>query len=266
MGQYAVTTKEERVRILTLDIETKPHLVYCFDIWNQNIGIEQIKEPGGTICWAARWLGEEKVRFASVFHDGLEAMLRGIWDLLDEADVVMTYNGRKFDIPHLNRMFVVDGFGPPSPYQQIDLYMAVRKKFNFPSKKLDYICRELEVGRKVQHNGFPLWRGCMDGDPKAWAKMKRYNKRDVRLTEEVHDIIQPWIPSIPSHGAYDEPIFDEDGARVPVCPACGSTSLQPRGYAYTAQSKFPRYVCGDCGKWSRGTSREAKSNIVSVAE
>ncbi|NIV35232.1 MAG: hypothetical protein GWN58_38990, partial [Anaerolineae bacterium] len=58
----------------------------------------------------------------SLLEWDMEGMLEGAWELLDEADAVVHYNGKKFDIPTLNREFVKYGFTPPSPYKQIDLY------------------------------------------------------------------------------------------------------------------------------------------------
>jgi uncharacterized protein YprB with RNaseH-like and TPR domain len=113
--------------------------------------------------------------------------------LLDLADVVMTWNGRKFDIPHLNREFLGLGFSPPSPYQQIDLYQVVKKNFLFPSNKLQYVSQALGLDGKVAHEGHGLWVACMEGDPEAWALMERYNKQDVWMLEEIYGRVQPWI-------------------------------------------------------------------------
>ncbi|MGH9920223.1 MAG: IS1/IS1595 family N-terminal zinc-binding domain-containing protein [Nitrososphaerales archaeon] len=39
------------------------------------------------------------------------------------------------------------------------------------------------------------------------------------------------------------------------CPACGSPDLRREGHARTTVSVYQRYVCRNCGKWSRGTRR-----------
>ena len=38
------------------------------------------------------------------------------------------------------------------------------------------------------------------------------------------------------------------------------------GHAYTAQTRYHRYVCKDCGKWSRTTQHAKSVHVVSVAE
>ena len=47
-----------QIRILMLDIETTPDKVYTWGIWNINVGINQIIEPGGLLCFAAKWYGQ----------------------------------------------------------------------------------------------------------------------------------------------------------------------------------------------------------------
>src|SRR5207253_3872004 len=103
---------------------------------------------------------------------GRERMIKEIWKLIDEADAVVHYNGQKFDIPHINTEFIRQGLGPPSPFHHIDLCKIVKKTFLFPSAKLKYVAKELGLPGKVEHDGFPLWVRCIEGDKKAWARMR----------------------------------------------------------------------------------------------
>jgi DNA polymerase elongation subunit (family B) len=237
------------MRILTIDIETRPHATWTWGLFGQYISIGQIEEPGHVICFAAKWLDSPKVIFYSDFHDSHEVMVQAAWDLINEADAVITYNGRSFDVPHLNREFILAGLTPPSPHKDIDLYLVARKAFKFASNKLDWVAQCLGLGGKVQHAGFQLWIDCMNDDPKAWRQMKKYNIGDILLTEKLYFKLLPWIPSHPAVGLYDA-----DGAAV-SCPNCGSDKLEKRGFAYTTVSTFQRFVCKKCGKWSRATKR-----------
>src|SRR5690606_22016747 len=58
---YSPTPVHDRVRILTLDVETSPMLSYHFGLWDQNIGINQIVKQSRIICFAAKWVGEKPV-------------------------------------------------------------------------------------------------------------------------------------------------------------------------------------------------------------
>lgn len=233
------------MRILTLDIETAPNIAHVWGLWQNNVSLNQLMQSSYILCWAAKWYGEDKVYFASTFVDGQEKMLKEIHDLISEADVIVTYNGIKFDMPTLNREFVVTGMSPPAPYKNVDLYRVVRSTFNFISNKLAYVSVALGLQGKTKHEGHELWVKCMNNDPDGWAKMEEYNRQDVVLTEQLYDKLRPWVKSHPNHNIYDE-------GDIQKCPNCASLDLKKRGYTYTNVSKFQRYRCEGCGAWSRG--------------
>lgn len=247
------------MKILLLDIETAPSLAYVWGIWQQNVAINQIKENSSVLCWAAKWLNDPKMHFASVHKDGEFMMLQKAHELVSEADCIVTYNGRKFDIPTLNREWIKGGFEPPAPHRDIDLLETAKRRFRFTSNKLDFVSRYLGLGQKEQHSGFDLWTGCMKGDEKSWRTMERYNKQDVRLLESLYLRLLPWIDRHPSHG----PVVGEM-----CCPKCGSQDIQMRGHAYTQSHKYQRYQCTGCGGWLRGHKtvlRASGERPVSVA-
>jgi len=245
------------MKILTLDIETSPNLAHVWGLWNENIPLARLLESGEVICFAAKWHDQKKVLFYSVHHHGKEEMVRAAHELLSEADVVVHYNGDKFDLPHLNREFLELGLEPPAPYASVDLLKAVKRKFRFPSNKLDYVVQKLQLGAKVSTGGYELWLACMNGSDSAWTKMRKYNKHDVVVTEALYNRVLPWIPAHPSAGLYMD--------MSDVCPACGSGSLRLEGRAYTSMGVFQRYQCFDCGKWSRGNKRLEGSNVRGLA-
>jgi DNA polymerase elongation subunit (family B) len=236
--------KKSGPKILTIDIETSPNLAHVWQIWNVNVGINQLLESGEVICFAAKWYGDRKTMFYSTYHDGKEQMVLAAHALLDEADIVVHYNGKRFDIPHLNREFLEAGLEPPAPYAQVDLYQTAKSKFRFPSNKLDYIAQTLDIGAKTSHAGHTLWLDCLNGKPKAWKTMKEYNVHDVVLTETLYSRLLPWIHPHPNVNLYSDVL--EEG-----CPNCGGTDLRREGYARTALGVYQRFQCRTCGKWSR---------------
>jgi hypothetical protein len=232
------------MKALLLDIETAPNLVHVWGLYQQNVAINQIQASGYVLCWAAKWLRDSEVMFDSVHQSKPPRMLKRIHKLLDEADVVIHYNGTKFDIPTLNKEFVLHGMKPPAPYKQVDLLRTARGQFRFTSNKLDYVAQVLGLGKKVKHTGHELWVKCMAGDADAWKVMEEYNRQDVVLLEKVYDRLTPWIKGHPNHGVYDEP-------GIPVCPSCGHHHLQRRGFARTIANIYARYQCQSCGTWCR---------------
>lgn len=231
------------MKILLLDIETAPNLVHVWGLWQQNVGLPQILDSGYVMCWAAKWLGKEELLFDSVERNSSKAMLKNIHALLEEADVVVHYNGTKFDIPTLNKEFLLHGMNPPAPYKQVDLLRVARSQFRFPSNKLDYVAQALKVGKKTKHAGHELWIRCMNKEKKAWQEMEEYNRNDVVILEEVYHKLLPWIKGHPNYSLYLQ--------RDHLCPNCGSQHSQKRGYYYTNALRYQRYQCVDCGTWFR---------------
>lgn len=243
------------MKILTIDIESSPNLAHVWQLWNiNNVSLSQLQESGEIMAFAAKWYGKKGVEFCSTYHSGGKtAMLARAHELLSEADLVVTYNGKRFDIPYLNAEFARLGWTPPEPYAQVDLFQVVKSSFRFPSNKLDYVCQELGIGSKTSHTGHQLWVDCLAGDPKAWALMKRYNIQDVRITEALYEKCLPWIRVHPSRPAYDG---------VGACPNCGGENLVKRGLAHTPASTYQQFRCSDCGKWLRAAKREANTKTT----
>jgi DNA polymerase elongation subunit (family B) len=245
-------------KILILDIETAPTAAYVWGMWDQNVAMNQIIKPGYILSYAAKWLGaHEAVTMQSLNTSTKEEMLQGVYEFLNEADVVIHYNGKKFDIPTLNREFILMGLKPPSGFKQIDLLPVVRQQFKFPHNKLDYVAKALGVGGKLKHAGFDMWIGCMHDDPASWEMMEAYNVEDVRITEALYLKILPWIPNHPNMGLFNG---EQD-----VCPNCGGKHLEKRGFSFTAAGKYQRFQCKDCGAWSRSKANVAVKPVIAKA-
>lgn len=239
------------MKILVLDIETRPSLGYVWQLWDQNVGLSQLVEVGEVICFAAKWLDKKKIYFKSVHHHSKEEMVQTAWDLMNEAHAIVHYNGKSFDIKHLQREFILHELTPPSPHKDIDLLTVTKSKFKFVSNKLDHVADQLGLGSKTDHSGFQLWLDCMADDKNAWALMRKYNINDVLLTEKLYYKLRPWITTHPNVPLYE-------GNEQPACRVCNSEDIQFRGYDYTATVKYHRFVCKSCGKWDKLAIKQAE--------
>lgn len=239
------------MRLLIIDIETLPITARTWGLWNQNIGINQIVDPGGVLCFAAQFAGERKMHFASLWDDGDRGMTRKAHSLLDEADAVLGWNSDKFDIRWLNSQFLKHGMALPSPFVKVDLMKSVKRQVYLPSYKLDFVARFLGVGSKIRTGGFDLWADVISGDESARNKMRRYNIGDTRLTGAVFEKLREkgWVRGLPNHAL-------EHGH---ACPHCGSERLQARGYASSKTRRYKRFQCRDCHGWSQAVVSEPGS-------
>jgi DNA polymerase elongation subunit (family B) len=243
------------LKLLFLDIETAPNLATVWGLYDQNIALNQLLKPGYTLCWAAKWHKESHVHFSSIMT-GHKRMIRGIHKLMCQADAICHYNGNKFDIPTLNKEFMLMGLSPPTPAKQIDLLRTAKSRFRLASNKLDFVAKSLGVGAKTEHKGHELWLECMAKNPESWKTMETYNKQDVHLLEKVYDRLLPWVDKHPNLSAMGDTF---------CCPKCESRSYQQRGYSTQLGGKFRRYQCKDCGSWFRLNLREPGQRTKAVS-
>jgi hypothetical protein len=245
----------KKMKILAIDIETSPNLADVWGLWNQNISLSQLRESSRTMCFGAKFIGERKSFFFSEFHNGYSDMVAAAHDLMSTADVLVHWNGKKFDVPTLNKEILLEDLAPPAPFKELDLMLECRKHFRFPSNKLDYVANILGLGSKVKHEGHILWQKCLTGDKDAWRKMKTYNMQDVYLLEGIYNKTLPWL-NHPHRGLY--------AGIETSCPNCPSADSRREGYAYLETGKYQRYQCLGCGKWFRGTKRVDSVNTKGV--
>jgi uncharacterized protein YprB with RNaseH-like and TPR domain/predicted RNA-binding Zn-ribbon protein involved in translation (DUF1610 family) len=231
--------EKEGVKILFFDIETTPNVVYTWGRYEQDA--IDVVDDWHLLCFAYKWFGEKET-FA--MNGKEENMVKYLWQLFNEADVIVAHNGDQFDIKKVNALFIKYGMKPPAPYKTIDTKKVAKRYFRFDSNKLDDLGRYLGLGRKMQTGGFELWKGCMDGDKKAWKIMLDYNKQDVILLEKVYLKMRSWITNHPNLNLFN----NEDH----VCPNCGSNKIQKRGFSVSRTGKYQRHACQDCGAWSIG--------------
>jgi uncharacterized protein YprB with RNaseH-like and TPR domain len=249
-----------RPKVLLFDIETAPLLTYVWGLWENNVGLNQIHTDWYVLSWAAKWLdGDEVMQMDQRNAPNMENdkhILKRMWKLLDEADVVITQNGNSFDIKRLNERFVFHGFAPPSSYKKIDTKLLVKKHFGFMSTKLEYTASRLKLkNQKLKHHkfsGFELWRECLARNEDAWEEMKVYNIQDVMVLEELFWKLAPWGIGV----NFD--VYSEDETKR--CH-CGSEDHKRNGYCFTNTGKYQRYKCLTCGTESRG-----RSNLLSPAK
>lgn len=253
-------------KVLIVDIETAPMLGYVWSLWENNLGLEQVQKDWHVLSWSAKWLDDppNKIMYADQRNakniEDDKPILKQIWKLLDEADIVIMQNGKAFDHKKLNARFILNGMQPPSTYKIIDTLLIAKKHFAFTSNKLAYLsdklCKNYKKLKSHKFPGFELWLACLSGNIKAWKEMEKYNKHDVLALEEVYNRLAPWDNSI-NFNLY------RDDADI-VCN-CGSKEFYANGHNYTETGKFQRYRCKKCGSETRSKvnlfSKEKRESI-----
>lgn len=254
-------TPKKGPRVLIYDIETAPLLGYCWSLWDNNIGLNQIHSDWHVLSWAAKWMGEEDVYYEDQRNsknvEDDKQLLQGIWKLLDECDFVITQNGKKFDQKKLNARFVIHGMKPPSSYRHIDVLQIAKSQFGFTSNKLQYmtetLCKKYKKSGHAKFSGFELWSECLRGNIEAWSEMENYNILDILSLEELYLIISPWDAKLPNFSVYDdEPSDNEEWVK--------------EGFVYSNLGKYDRYRNTLTGQQRRGSmnllSKEKRDSLL----
>lgn len=247
-------------KILFLDIETLPLEVFAWGLkHNDYISPDKIIKDWSIACWGAKWLFDSKTYGAVVTPEEAIArkdssIVREMWKLMDEADVIVTQNGKEFDLKRLNTKFLLEGLPPPMYYGHIDTLLVLRGKFSFSSNKLDYVNELLGLGRKTPM-GMEDWIECSKGNEVFLKKMLKYCKRDVGIHEEMYLKIRPWIQPHANLGIYAD--SDSD-----LCPNCQSSELKWGRRYVTATGAYNAFRCMGCGSIGRSTNQKEKAVAV----
>jgi hypothetical protein len=241
-------------RVLVLDIETAPMLVHVWRLKDQYVGLNQLVQDSHIMAWSSKWLGEPASSI--VYYDQRDLkigndlpILRPLWRLLNKADIVLTQNGKSFDIKQINARFMLHGMKPPRPFKHLDTYLISRHAASFTSHSLEYLSEKFCTKyKKLSHAKFPglsLWTECMKGNKEAWDEMRLYNTHDVLSTEEFYNKIRAWAPeSAPKPFRGDVSI---------LCGVCGEKGhMTKQGFSIKNKFKYQQWQCQTCGKWATG--------------
>jgi len=242
-------------RILTLDIETSPLIAYTWGPkWETSI-IETINEMN-ILSYSAKWLNGNQITKGLCDYKGYKPkkvddkkLVTDLVKLLDEADIVVTQNGVDYDTKIINARAIKHGITPPSPYKNIDTKREAKKIVRLDSYSLNDMGKYFNLGAKLSHSGFSLWKQCIAGNTSAWNKMKKYNAQDVKLTEQVYLKLKPYMKTHPNVNAYINPLKPQKLVNTGDCPSCESSNTHARGYATNQTTRYGRAQCQDCGKW-----------------
>jgi len=239
--------KAKLPKILIFDIETAPLRAFVFQmsVWGGNVRDDQVITEWFMLTWSAKWLFDDKVYSAKL--TGEEARVeddsritKSLWNLINEADIIVAHNGGRFDVPNINTRFLMNGLPPCAPYQQIDTKKIASKQFGFTHNSLNGLAKIFNLPQKLDTD-FELWKRCLNGEKKALLEMETYNKQDVEILEEVYLRLRPWVKSHPNVALYVE-------ADRPICTHCGSDDLTPVNKDYhTMTGRYATHRCGNCG-------------------
>lgn len=175
-------------------------------------------------------------------------------EVINEADVIVTYNGKRFDWGVLATRALAYGLPPLKKVAHIDLFQDT-KTFRFPSRSMQAVSMYLGLDGKIATSGGYLWEKCADWWKReeceeALIKMEIYNRQDIEATRDLHYRLQGWGTSV-NIGTIINELTDDNSLR---CVHCGSANISKMDkMTITSTSSFSLYRCDE--KDCRGVSR-----------
>lgn len=246
-GGY-IPKNSQYAKVLVVDIENLPGIFRLFNTGKQYVSINQMDKAPIMLSWAAKWLYDHEVygrvlSSKNVINRDESELLPELWQLLNEADIIVGHNVIHHDLKIINTKFIKYGFPSPMYYKIVDTLPIARSLFDLPSYSLSYINEYLGLTPKL-HTTPGLWTMCEQGDKDALDEMLAYNRNDVFIEEETYTTLRPWMKSHPEMAIYAN--SSEGG----VC-SCGSTNLEKGGFYSTGRARYQAYRCKDCGAIGR---------------
>lgn len=246
------STVKQGPRILVYDIETSPIVAHMWSMWQQGFGLNQIETDWFIMSFCCKWLGEDDIYYfdqrdaENIEDDSL--LLEKLWKFLNEADVVIGQNIKKFDTRKVNTRFVMNGLPKPSAYRQIDTLTIIKEQFAMTSGKLEYVagklCPEHMKSKHLEYPGHELWNACLKGDRKAWECMENYNREDVLATETLYNVLSSWDNKLPNFDVYVDEVLD-------------MSEWEKDGFHYSNLGKYQRYR-----NKKTGVQRRSRINLL----
>lgn len=200
------------------------------------------------LVFGYKWLGDRKARHIKATKKDFEenpltdeTILKEIFEVMNQADIVVTWYGKGHDFPFLTTRLAQQGMYLDQRLKHIDLIEVAKKSLRMSSNRMDAVAEFFGLARK-QDIDKVHWANCWAGNYKSLKIMADYCDQDVEVLSQIYNRLLPLIPSMPRSKAVDHP----------GCPACSSQNVQLRGWRVNKYYKYRRVHCQGCGVWYDG--------------
>lgn len=232
----------------------KPARVLLFDIETSNLAADF----GVLLCVGYKWLGESrvycpKIDFTTKNHRNAEkALFEAFLPAYEEADILVSYNGKRFDVPFLQAKALEYGYNALPNTSHVDLYWTVKHSMRISRKSLQNAGYFLGLSNEKTPVEGKIWTRATLGDPKALKYIVDHCKSDVLVLEELYMRLRSLVRGHPRVAGN-------------ACKACGSPEIQNRGrYVTKLKGTMWRTMCTNCGSWEARPLADLPAESFSV--
>lgn len=202
---------------------------------------------GSIICFGYKILGQKKADCVSAwdFENWKEdvnddsAVCMMAYEILKDADVLVTHNGKKYDMPYLNNRLMKNGFPPLHKITHVDT-KVVSKRIKPYSASLNALAKQFNLEQKMENGGAGLWDKVRERNLKGQKTMTDYCKQDVEVLEQLYLKLRPLLKN-------SETANFSIRKQGKSCNTCGSHDIISHGQYMRKTGIRQRYICKNCG-------------------
>lgn len=244
----------KKPKIILFDLETLMHMEQIakrFPSMSAYPGRTLKASINTIICFGYKELGKKRAKcinawdFKSRWKKDVNddyAVCKAAYEVLKEADEVVTHNGKRFDWKFLQSRLAFHGLPLLPKIKHTDTCQLAKSNLFLYDNKLNTVAEHLGCEQKLAHTGWQMWVDVLNRKVKAQNLMAKYCKQDVDVLEQVYLELRPF-----SGNASSTPKVINDDKRE--CPTCSSNRLYKHGKRATKTKIYQRYRCEDCGSY-----------------
>lgn len=238
-------------KILLWDVETAKMVLrmrtYSLKQYSNFLNPMDIERDIWMVCAAWKWYGEPVVASTSVLKDAERFknnyaddyhVVKTLWDLMDEADILVAHNGDAFDWKIFTSRCIANHLPPPNKPVMVDTLKIARREFKFSSNQLRYLAKFLGVTDK---DDAPKWDLVAEGNEEEIGYCEKYCRQDIRTLDAIYTRLLPYITNHPHVGHRG------------LCPKCRHFDIQSAKTRYLKSGKsYKQMRCnpkGGCGSY-----------------
>lgn len=206
---------------------------------------------GYCICIGYKWLGENKTHVISIYDfpkvtdpakEPDSHLMKAFHKLVtEEADILVSFYGKEFDIKFLNTRMLLAGLPPLPPLgpKHVDVYYTSKMNLKLHSNRLQAVSETLGCPMSKTPVRADVWRKAQRGHTPSVKYVIKHCKLDILILEWVYLKLLGFMRTHPLVGS------------IEACKNCTGTRFQFRGYHYNNKGVTSRRrQCKGCGLWS----------------
>lgn len=129
------------------------------------------------------------------------ALVKAIRDEIEKYHLIVTWNGKLFDIPYLNARLLQANERKCEPQMHLDMmWYAAGNSAKLRSRKLDNVAKFFGVQNKKTETGIDIhmkyWEPASTGDKEAMQYLVDHCEADVKVLSEVYWKLLPGVRNI----------------------------------------------------------------------